>query len=241
MPEGNIGNKYKTIEEADKGIAELEKTLGTIQSERDTLKNQIAELSKPKAPAFADDSGFEKHAAGKINAADVFKKAIVEKVYDPNDMTKIGEVLKDADPKWLGETFAKFRVVTAIADIEKAQASQVKKYGEERFKQMLDWHQKNAKDDEKQAFGARWNNPNEAENAAKQLFADFTLSQTTRSPAETATTSTGGGAGGFTSPAELKQAREASKRLYGIDYFKNDPEFQRRLQLTPESVKSVVI
>ncbi|HYD00937.1 MAG TPA: hypothetical protein VEB22_06890 [Phycisphaerales bacterium] len=238
MPEGSIGGKYKTIEDADKGIAELEATLAKITSERDKAANLAAELAKPKPPAFADDAGFEKHITGKIDPAAIYKKALTEKVYDPKDMAAIGEALKEADPKWLGETFARFRVVTAVAEVEKAQAAQIEKFGKDRFQQMLDWHGKNADGKAKEAFAARWNSATTAEDAAKNLFADFTLNQAPRSPAEQGVVAAGGAPGGFTSPAELKAAREASRRAHGFDHYKTDTAYLQRLSQTPENIKT---
>ena len=55
MPEGNIGGRFKTIEEADKGIAEMLQQIATLTGDRDRANNEITQLKAPKPPAFADD------------------------------------------------------------------------------------------------------------------------------------------------------------------------------------------
>lgn len=242
MPEGSIGGKYKTIEDADKGIAELEATLAKLQSERDQASNKIAELSKPKPPAYADDSGFEKHITGKIDLAAIAARAGKEQKFDKADMAAVGELLKDGDPAFIGEVFTKLRIGAELTNISKAQQEAATKLGgEQQVKAMLEWHDKNAKPEDKDAFMKDWNTAAKAKDAALKLFADYTLSKSPRSPSETSTIYNGTPPGGFASASELKAARAASQAAHGFDYFKRDTAYLARLAATPDSVKNSAI
>lgn len=242
MPEGSIGGKYKTIEEADKGIAEMEATLAKITSDRDKATNQIAELTKPRVPAFADDATWEKHVAGKIDVKGIAERAMKAGTYDPKDMAQIGAILREGDDAFIGEVFTKLRVGAELTGIDKAQKAAVAKFGgEQQVKAMLEWHEKNADAATKEAFSRQWNSAAHAETAAKSLFADFTLSKSPRSPGETASSTVGTPPGGFTSQAEIKAAREASKAAHGFDYHKTDTAFLARLAATSPAVKNAPI
>lgn len=238
MPEGSIGGKYKTIDEADKGIAELEATLAKLQSERDTANNKITELTKPRVPAFADDATWEKHVTGKIDVAAIAGRAMKEGKYDPKDMAQIGAILREGDDAFIGEVFTKLRVGAELTGIDKAQKAAVAKFGgEAQVKAMLEWHEKNADPAAKDAFARQWNSAANAEAAAKSLFADYTLSKSPRSPGETASSTVGTPPGGFTSRNEWKLAYDASRTKHGGDHFKIDPEYMRRMAATPDDVR----
>lgn len=238
MPEGSIGGKYKTIEDADKGIAELEATLAKLTSERDLANNKITELSKPKPPAYADEKGFEQHFNGKIDLAGIAQRAMSKKEFDPKDMAAIGELLKEGDPAFIGKVFTELRVGHEVGVIAKAQQSAMAKLGgEKQVNEMMEWHKKHAPDQHENLL-KQWNTATAAEDAAKKLFADYTLSKSPRSPGETANTFNGTPPGGFTSAAEIKAARAASQQAHGFDYYKRDTAFLNRLSATPDAIKN---
>ena len=237
MPEGSIGGKYKTIEDADKGIAELEATLAKLTSERDLANNKITELSKPKPPAYADEKGFEQHFNGKIDLAGIAQRAMSKKEFDPKDMAAIGELLKEGDPAFIGKVFTELRVGHEVGVIAKAQQSAMAKLGgEKQVNEMMEWHKKHAPDQHENLL-KQWNTATAAEDAAKKLFADYTLSKSPRSPSETANTFNGTPPGGFANKGDWRAAHEASKAKYGSDHFKTDPEYARRMASTPDEVR----
>ncbi len=241
MPEGSIGGKYKTIDDADKGIAELEATLAKLTSERDKANNEIAELKKPKPPAYTDEKGFEQHFNGKIDLAGIAQRAMSKKEFDPKDMAAIGELLKEGDPAFIGKVFTELRVGHEVGVIAKAQqAAMAKLGGEKQVSEMMEWHKK-ANPDQHENLIKQWNTATSAEDAAKKLFADYTLSKSPRSPGETATTFNGTPPGGFTSVAEIRAARAASQQAYGPDYYKRDTALLNKLAQTPDALKNAPI
>lgn len=240
MPEGSIGGKYKTIEDADKGIAELEATLARITSERDKAANEITALKTPKPPAYGDEKGFEQHFNAKINLQEIATKAMQKKEFDPKDMAAIGELLKDGDPAFIGRVFTELRVNTELTNIEKAQkAATAKLGGEQQVKDMLEWHKKVAKPEEVEAFSKQWHTAATATDAATKLYGEFALAnaKTPRSPGETGITANGTPPGGFKDRNEWNAAKEASKAKFGSDHFKTDPEYSRRYASTPDDVR----
>jgi len=242
MPEGSIGGKYKTIDEADKGIAELEATLAKITSDRDKALNEITALKTPKPPAYADDGGFEKHITGKIDLAGIAQRAMKEQKFDKADMAAIGEALKEGDPAFIGEVFTKLRIGAELTNIDKAQKAAISKLGgEQQVKAMLEWHEKNADAAAKEAFAKQWNTAAQAEIAAKSLYADFALSKTPRSASETASSVVGTPPSGFASQAEIKAARAASQAAHGFDYYKRDTALMARLAATPDAIKNAPV
>lgn len=240
MPEGNIGGRYKTIDDADKGIAELDTRLATLQSERDTLDNKIKELTAPRTPKFADDSGADKHITGSADLKDIFSKAIKGETIDNAAYAKIGAAIRDGDDAFIGRSFVGLRLQTGIAAIEKAQSEATTLVGgKTKLDEMIAWHKKTATPEAQAAFAERFNTPSQAAAAVKELLADFTIAAPARGPAELGRQGDGAPPGGpFTKENISAEYKIARGKCGGQVPVGRDPEFTRRWAQTPEDVKN---
>lgn len=239
MPEGNIGNKYKTIEDADRGIAEMEKMIATLQSERDKANGEVEKL-KTRPPAFSDDGGFEKTLADrKLDVNGLIKNVLTGQTTD-TDAETIGSILRDADPKWLGKQFATLKDFHIKGSIEGAHRSVYEKIGgKAKLDAIIEKAEKSMKPEEMGAWRAKWTDVKQAEDAAFALMGRFGTGEPGRSPAESAfsTTATTGGAKPFTNKDEFAAARAASIAKHGPEHYKVDAEYKARYEATPADVR----
>lgn len=239
MPEGNIGNRFKTIDEADRGIAEMEAKIASLQSERDTARGEIEKLKAPKPPAFSDDQGFEKHLADmKLDVNGMIAKVLTGQTTD-KDAETIGTILRDADPKWLGKQFATLKDFHVKGSIEGAQRTVYEKIGgKAKLDATIESAKKQLKPEEFGTWNARWNDVKQAESAAFELMGRFAANEPGRSPAESAfsTTTTSGGVKPFTKD-DFAATRAASIQKFGPDHYKVDADFKARYEATPPDVR----
>lgn len=240
MPEGNIGGRFKTIEEADKGIAEMLQQIATLTGDRDRANNEITQLKAPKPPAFADDQGFEKYLGEKkVDVNTLIKNALTGQTTE-KDAEAIGAILREADPKWLGRQFATLKDFHIKGSIEGAQRTVYDKVGgKAKLDTAIERAEKAMKPDEMGAWRGRWNDAKQAEGAAFELIGRFAPSEPGRSPAESAfsTTTTSGGIKPFASKDEFAAVRAASIAKYGPDHYRVDADFKTRYEATPVDVR----
>lgn len=232
---------YTTLEDATKGFEEKEKLIGELRSKTVEFEKKIEELSKPKPPAFSDTKGLEKHLADSgIGLEPIIQKAVLESKYDDTDMAKIGRAIKQGDDSYVGRQFAELTRHAQISKIDSARTGATKQLGgEERVRAYLDYANKLPKDDPfRNEFERDWSHPDRATAALERLAGRYLSSTNIQKPtSETSGAGPGSSSGGFSSPMEIRLAREKSKATYGPDYFNHDPEFKRKLAATPEAIK----
>jgi hypothetical protein len=244
--ENLIGGIYKDVEAANAGIPELQKQIASLQSERDTVRNELTAAKTPRQPAFKDDSGMMEHFKAKnVNLAEIGTKIIGDK-FDPNDMKAIGEAIKEADPEWLGKTFAQLHRHRTLTTIESGQQKVMKEIGgEANLKKMIEWQDKNGTPEQKAAWAQEWHGLDDKarQSAAERLAGRFALKGggTSSGASETSTVASGGGGGdkgGFANRNEWLVAKNASRAKHGSDYLKLDTEFSQRYASTPNEVRA---
>lgn len=243
--ENLIGGIYKDVEAANAGIPELQKQIATLQSERDTVRNELTAARAPKPPAFKDDPGMMEHFKAKnVNLAEIGTKIISDK-FEPSDMKAIGEAIKEADPEWLGKTFATLHRHRTLTTIEAGQQKVMKEIGgEANLKKMIEWQEKNGTAADKAAWAQEWHGLDDKarQAAAERLAGRFALKSggTPSGATETTSTSTpaGGSKGGFASRNEWLIAKNASMAKHGRNYLSLDTEFSQRYAETPNDVRA---
>jgi hypothetical protein len=240
-----IGGLYKDVDAANAGIPELQKQIASLQSERDTARNEVESLKKPKPPAFGDDKGLLEHfTKAKVDLPTISKKVIAEQKYEDADMEQIGNAIKEADPKWLGRTFAELHRHKTVTVIGESQQKVMKEIGgEDKLKKMIEWQDKHGKPEDKSQWAQEWHGTDENTRraAAERLAGRFALngSGTPKGASEGTTQPASVGAGkGFASRSEWITARNESRAKFGSQHFRTDTEFAKRYAETPHEIRS---
>ena len=245
MADELIGGLYKDVAAANAGIPELQKQIATLQSARDTAVNEVTALKAPKPPAFGDDKGMMEHfTKSGVPFADIATKVIGENKYEAPDMEAIGKAIQGADPKWLGEKFARLHRHEIVTTIDADQQKVMKEIGgEAKVKSLIDWQEKNGTAEQKAEWAQQWHgmDPKARRDALERLEGRFARSGTgtSKGASETTTNNSGGGgnADAFT-PEQYREAKKASKAKHGDKYYEKDAEFARRYSATPASIRT---